>query len=133
MVQAPQVTDLGKRVEQYVGLRDKIKRMDDAHKEKMKPFREALDQLNILLLHSLQTIGTDSATSQYGTVYRTDKKTASTADGEAFRQFVIEHQMFDMVDWKPNVKAVEDFIEANKTLPPGVNFNTVAVVGVRRK
>jgi hypothetical protein len=30
------------------------------------------------------------------------------------------------------VTAVADFIEENETLPPGVNFSTTYVVGVRR-
>jgi len=133
MAKTPHATDIGKRTAQYIELRDKIKRMNDAHKEKMKPFVEALDQLNLVLLHHLQTIGVDSAASDAGTVYRKETVRASTADGDAFRQFIIQYGAWDLVDIKPNAPAVQDFVNENGSVPPGVNLTTVVDVGVRRK
>ena len=42
--------DISKRVDQYIRLRDEIKRREDAHKSEMKPFKEALEKLNGALL-----------------------------------------------------------------------------------
>ncbi len=129
---APSNLDISRRVDQYVRLRDEIKRLDDEHKEKMKPYREALEKLNNLLLAHLNNIGGDSVKSSAGTVYRTERKTASLTDADAFMRFVIGNEAWDLLDRKANVTAVVDFIEENNAPPPGVNLNQVYVVGVRR-
>jgi hypothetical protein len=121
-----------KLVDQYVRLRDQIKKMDDEHKERMKPYREALEKLNGVLLSHLNEIEGDSVRTSVGTVYRTAKKSATLADPEAFMRFIIGSGEWDLLDRKANVTAVADFIEENETLPPGVNFSTTYVVGVRR-
>lgn len=125
--------DINVRIAQYVGLRDKIKALDDAHKEKMKPFREMLDTLGGVLLNHLQQNSADSVATPSGTVYKTVKNSASINDGTAFWQFVTEHDAWDLIDKKANVSAVMDFIEQNNAPPPGVNFSSVVTVGVRRK
>ena len=69
--------DISKRVEQYIRLRDEIKRREDVHKSEMKPFKDALEKLNGVLLDHLNQINGDSVKTQTGTVYRTAKKSAS--------------------------------------------------------
>lgn len=126
------MADIAKRVEQYVKLRDLIKQKDDEHKNAMKPFRETLEQLNSVLLAHLNGIGGNSVSTENGTVYRTEKKSASLADAQAFMDFVAANQAFDLLDRKANVTAVEEFIKENNSPPPGVNFSSTFVVGVRR-
>ena len=46
--------------------------------------------------------------------------------------YVIQNNAWDLIDRKANVAAVEDFINANNTPPPGVNFTSAYVAGVRR-
>jgi phage tail tube protein FII len=129
---APIKPDIGKRVEQYVMLRDKIKKLDDEHKEKMKIFRETLEKLNGVMLAHLNDMNGESVRTDAGTVYRTEKKSASIADGDAFMRYVVGEEAWDLLDRKANVTAVADFIEEHKSPPPGVNFTTAFVVGVRR-
>jgi hypothetical protein len=57
-----------------------------------------------------------------GTAYFSSKKTATIADKAAFRRFVIGGELFDLLDWKANAIAVENFVKENKELPAGVNF-----------
>jgi len=128
---APTV-DINKRVDQYVKLRDEIKKLDDEHKEKMKPYKETLEKLNAVLLQHLINMNGDSVRTEAGTVYRTEKKSASLADPDAFMRFVIGNEAWDLLDRKANVTAVADFIQENDATPPGVNFSTTYVVGVRR-
>jgi CRISPR/Cas system-associated protein Cas7 (RAMP superfamily) len=129
----PPTIDLSKRIDQFVRLRDEIKKLDEDHKTKMKPYREALDQLNSILLGHLNTIDGQSVKTQHGTVYRTSRKSASLADPEKFMNYVISNDMFHLIDRKANVTAVEDFISENGEVPPGVNFKTVFTVGVLRR
>lgn len=129
---APQQLPIETRIEQYIKLRDLIKAKDDKHKKEMEPAREALQLLNDAMLAHLNQIGGDSVRSKSGTVYRTAKPSASLADADAFMQFVIEKERFELLDRKANVTAVREFIEENGVQPPGVKFTVQQVVGVRR-
>jgi hypothetical protein len=122
------------RVSQYVKLRDMIKAEDDAHKERIKSKKETLEKLNGVMLAHLQTIGADSVATAFGTVSKTTKKSASIVDMSAFWTFCITQGVIDdAVDKKANVGWVEEYLKANNSLPPGVNFSQVDLVGVRRK
>ena len=130
--QIPLPDNVDELVAQYVKLRDRIKEADDAHKKKTAGARELLDKLNGKMLERLNDLGGDSVKTSSGTVYRTTKKSASIADGDLFRGWVIENGAYDVVDWKANANAVEDFIKAEGTPPPGVNYSQTYLVGVRR-
>lgn len=130
--QIPLPDNVDELVAQYVKLRDRIKEADDAHKKKTAGARELLDRLNGKMLERLNDLGGDSVKTSSGTVYRTTKKSASIADGDLFRGWVIENGAYDVVDWKANANAVEDFIKAEGTPPPGVNYSQTYLVGVRR-
>jgi hypothetical protein len=131
---APVKLDISKRVDQYVRLRDKITEMKERHKAELAPYNEALEKLNALLLSHLNEIEGESVRTEAGTVYRTEKKSASLADADAFMRFVIGTGSWDLLDRKANVTAVADFIEENDGhTPPGVNFSSTLIVGVRRK
>ncbi|MGZ5165710.1 MAG: hypothetical protein ACXWCQ_34885, partial [Burkholderiales bacterium] len=129
---APEMADVAKRIQQYVQLRDTIKKLDDEHKKKMAPYRETLDKLNAVLLAHLHSINGDSVATEHGTVYRSEKKSASIADGTAFMDFVIANAAWDLLDRKANTLAAEEFIKSTGAPPPGVNFNSTFVAGVRR-
>src|SRR5688572_32247290 len=101
--------DISIRVEQYVKLRDKIRDMDDKHKETMRPYRELLEQLNSMLLQHLQWIGASSASTTAGTVYRTEKKTATLQDAGAFRSYVVQNSLYELADIRANITAVADY------------------------
>jgi hypothetical protein len=126
------VQDIEVRVAQYVKLRDMIKEKDDAHKKTMEKPKLVLEQLNSLLLDHLNQIGGNSVATNSGTVYRTEKKSAPLADPQAFLDFVIANNAYDLLDRKANVTAVTEFIKENNAPPPGVNFSSTFVVGVRR-
>jgi hypothetical protein len=126
------MADIATRVAQYVKLRDLIKEKNDAHKLAMKTHNETLEQLNSVLLSHLNNVGANSASTDNGTVYRTEKKSASLADGKLFMDYVIAQGAWDLLDRKANVTAVEEFIKGNNAPPPGVNFSSTYVVGVRR-
>jgi hypothetical protein len=126
------MTDIAKRVEQFVKLRDKIGEIKNRQKNELKPYNETLAKLNGVLLAHLNSVNGNSISTDAGTVYRTEKKSASLADADAFMQFVVTNNAFDLLDRKANVTAVEDYINEHKSSPPGVNYSSTFVAGVRR-
>lgn len=126
------MTDIKERVAQYIAIRDKIKAEDEAHKEKMKPMKEALEQLGGVLAQFMTETGSDGIKTEAGTCYITTRWSASLADADAFMRFVQETGNFDLLDRKANATAVRDYVEEHTTLPPGVNLSSIQQVGVRR-
>lgn len=126
-------TSIDAMVDQYVKLRDRIKEAEDAHKAKLAPAKEYLEQLNGALLAKLNELGLENAKTKFGTAHKITKQSATIADAQAFRTFVITEGAFDLVDWRANAKAVSDFIDENEgDMPPGVNYSTFTTAGVRR-
>src|SRR5271166_1441084 len=127
--------DIEKRVGQYVKLRDKIKEIKKRHEEELAPFTGALDKLNAVLLQHLNSINTESARTKEGTVTKSKKASCTVVDKSAFWTYVVTQGTFDMIEYKANVKAVEDYIaqQAERAKldpatevgpPPGVNYST---------
>jgi hypothetical protein len=91
-------TSIDTRVEQYVKIRDKIRDLEKAHDDAIKPYKDALEGLNALLLQHLQELGVESARTSSGTVYRSNKTSASVADPAAFFDFVLASKQFELLD-----------------------------------
>lgn len=123
---------VNKRIADFVRLRDEIKRLEDEHKKQMAPYRETLEKLSNVLMGHLNAVGAESIRAEAGTVYKTEKRSASIADKQAFWDFVMSTQNFDLLDYKANVTAVSEYIDEKHALPPGVNFTSTILVGVRR-
>lgn len=125
-------TTAEKRVKQYIAVRDALKAANDAHAEKIKPLVDLQNALTGWLQDFLEKAGAESVKTSEGTCYETTRYSASLADPEAFMKFVLDKQDFNLLDRKANVTAVRDYVEANGTLPPGVNLSAIKTVGVRR-
>lgn len=131
MTEVPTVP-VGTLVDRYVKLRDRIKQVDDLHKEKTKAAREMLEQINAQLLDALNQSGSNSIATDAGTAYRIERASASIEDHTNFKTFVIANEEWDMIDWKANKTAVEDYLKEFDALPPGVKYSSAFVAGVRR-
>lgn len=130
---APEVPVIEKRVSQFIQLRDRIKAENDAHALKMKPLNELLQKLNAAILDHLNTSGGDSLSIRgVGTAYKTMRVSASIQDGDEFRRWIIGGEAWDLIDWKANAKAIEEYNAEHGALPPGVKITRMSVVGVRR-
>ncbi|QGM46138.1 hypothetical protein [Methylocystis heyeri] len=119
--------------ELYIQLRDKKKAFEDKCKESIKPVNDAMDKLESYFLNKLNQSGGESLSFPAATVYKSVKSSASVADAEVFRDYVMLSSNLDLLDIKANVTAVEDHIGKYQEPPPGVNFKQYDRVGFRRK
>jgi hypothetical protein len=123
-----------KRIAQYVRLRDHIKAEDEAHKVKMRPFRDLMGKLEAELLKQLEATGQDSAATAAGTAYRSKREYCSLEDASEFMRHVIGSEDWDLLDRKANTAACVKFAEENGgNMPPGVKYTAEFVANVRRK
>jgi hypothetical protein len=131
MTDAPD--SVGKWIEHYVAIRDKLKQMEEDHTKKIAPLVDLQNKLTGLLQGFLDQSGSESVKTAHGTCYTSTRYSASLPDAGAFMKFVVDNQQFDMLDRRANATAVRAYVEANGALPPGVSLNALRTVGVRRK
>lgn len=127
------VVDVEKRVGQYVKLRDLKAELKEKHEQEMKPITETMIMIEDELKGALNAVNATNMKTDMGTVSLTTKASASAADINAFWTWVITQGAFDMLDKKPNVTAITEYVKQNGVAPPGVNYSTYQGIGVRRK
>jgi hypothetical protein len=121
-------------VEEYISLRDQRKAADDKYAEWLKEnFTDRMDELEVLLLNTLNALGSESISSKKGTVYKRISTSVTVADSREFKRHVIGGEHWDLIDWRANKTAVNDLVENGESVPPGVNRSTFATVGIRKK
>lgn len=129
----PTVVDVNKRVEQYVQVRDYLKKIDAEHEEKRKPILELQHMLAGELQEALTQANATSIATDNGTCYETTRHSTSLADPDAFMAYVVANNEFDLMDRKANATAVREYAKAHSgMLPPGVNLTSIKTIGVRR-
>lgn len=121
-----------KRVQQYIEVRDAIKKMDEEHEERKRPLVELQNLLTGWMQTFMENAGADNIKTAHGTCYSSTRYTASLADPEAFMSYVKSTGNYDLLDRKANVTACRDFVAENNSPPPGVNLSAIKTVGVRR-
>lgn len=104
-----------------------------------KVYDDAVEDINVLLkkienkfLEQFLKTGQDSTSTGAGTAFTKERTSDKVIDREAFLQFVKDNDAFDFIESKCNKTALDQFIEENKDLPPGVNRTSETIVQIRR-
>lgn len=120
-------------VKQFIDLRDLKAQYDSAHKEQMRKITDKMDEIEAQILAHLDEIGGESIKTAAGTAYKQRRTNASVADWDAFLPFVIENELWNMLERRVSKAAVEEYRQENEdALPPGVNYGAEFVVNIRR-
>lgn len=124
--------DIDKRVEQYILLRDTLKRIDDDHQKKRSALVNLQEKVAGRIREFMETNNiTDGLKTAKGTCYLSTRYTASVQDGSAFMDFV-KAGNWDLIERRANATAVQDFVKLNGNIPPGVKLTGIQTLGVRR-
>jgi hypothetical protein len=114
--------------ELYLGLRGEIAVLESQISEKKVKQAELADWFAIRAAEEgLQTVPTP-----HGTAYWSTRYSATVADPSAFKDFVIEHKLFDMLENRASSVAVKSYIDGNGEVPPGINFSSTKVFALRK-
>jgi len=129
----PAGIDVELRVGQYIKLRDLKAEVEEKHENELKPIKETMAMIEDELMQALHSVNVTNMKTENGTVSINTKVSASSADIDAFWTWVITQGAFDMLDKKPNVTAITEYVKQHGVAPPGVNYSTFQKIGVRRK
>ena len=125
---------LDELVANYIKLRDRKSQLKKQYDEKVAKVDAVMDKMEAIILKTFQDSGIDSARTDAGTAYISTRTSATVGSREELFQWIQED--FDersiFLENRVSKVAVEQYKAANDDLPPGVNFRSEIVVGVRR-
>jgi hypothetical protein len=133
MEESSMTIDVEKRVGQFVKLRDLKAELKAKHDDEMKPINDTMELIKDELKQAMHSFNVENMKTSSGTVSILNKSSASAADINAFWTWIITQGAFDMIDKKPNVTAITEYVKQNGVAPPGVNYTEYQDIGVRRK
>lgn len=116
----------------YVKLRNKKAEIDAKAKADAKPVTEMMDKIEAFLKEQADALGVQSFKTESGTAFLTTAERANVADWDAVLNFILENEAYDMLEKRVNKTAVRAYLDANKAVPPGVNYGTSIEVSVRK-
>ena len=116
----------------YIKLRDEKKSLAKKQKEEMAPINEKMEKLEGWLHRELNRLHASNIRTEQGTVFKATRSSVKAEDWEAFLEFVQENSLWHMLDRRANKTAVQEFMEANEELPPGLSITLDETVNIRR-
>lgn len=119
-------------VEKYVLLRDKKSQLKAKYDGDVAELDTTLDKIEAVLLKTFTESGMDSVKTAAGTAYKSTRTSVTVADWDAYRNHIIAHEAWELLEKRANKTAVEQYRAANDELPPGLNWREEQVVNVRR-
>lgn len=119
-------------VQAYIQLRDRKKEIATRHKEELAPVNQKMAALETYLLRELLKAKELSKKTPHGTAYRTKRTYAKVEDWDAAFDFIRNNELWHFLEHRVSKEAVQEFIEAQGTPPPGVSVSIEDAVNVRR-
>lgn len=119
-------------VDKYRALRDKKKYITDRQKEEVKPYNEAMEQLEAAILDALNRSGVESVRTKAGTAFKTTRSSYTVRDPAQFREWLEANNRFDLLETRVSKDAIETLVESGATLPPGIGISSEVIVNIRK-
>jgi hypothetical protein len=116
----------------YLQIRDKKRLLEERHKQELKPFNEGLAQLENALAKAMDETGLTNLPGQGGTAYRATRSSVTVADWDSFITWVREAEAWHVLEHRANKTAIDEILNDNNDLPPGLNVTRTSVVNVRK-
>ena len=118
----------------YLKIKDKRSELSAEFKEKDAELLEQLDKVKRALLDYCEDQGVDSVRTSAGLFYRSARTRYWTSDWSSMHEFILEHEVPELLDKRVNQGNMKQYLEENPDLvPKGLNVDSEYVVSVRRK
>jgi len=120
-------------IEAFVKTRDEIAKKKKAFEVDVADLKITQEKRTSWLKTQMDTLGVESLKSkEFGTAFIDYKTSASVADWPAFIEWVKTEDQYDFLNHAVNKTAVNQLLDDGETLPPGVNYNKIVDVKIRR-
>lgn len=117
----------------YIKMRDARQRLQKEFDEKDGKIKDQQEAVTQALLELCKDTGADGLRTSAGNVFRSVKTRYWTSDWGSMRDFIKEHDAFELLEQRVHQTNMKNFIEENPNLmPPGMNIDSKYSVTVRR-
>ena len=123
-----------KLVKVYLMMRKKHLDMQTEFKVKEDSLKAQMAQIKEALVAYCKDSGVESVRTAEGIFFRTVKSTYWTSDWESMNEFILQHQVPELLEKKLHQGNTKQFLTDHPDLlPPGLNVDSAYSVTVRRK
>ena len=112
-------------LDKLVAIHSKIKARQAALDKEIADLEEQRNEIRLAIKDQLKALGLSSLKTSSGTVSLTKTTRYNTQDWDSFKNFVLEHQMVDLLEKRIAQSNMAQFLEENPgVLPPGLNSHS---------
>ena len=116
----------------YMKLRSQKESMEAEVKDRVSTIKAKMEKLEAWIKEQADIQGVTSFKTKHGTAFLTTTDYANVGDWDAVLDFIRTQEAFDMLEKRISKIAVRGYIEANKAVPPGVNYGTKLEINIRK-
>lgn len=116
----------------YMRLRSQKEAIEAEVKDRVSTIKSKMEKLEAWIKEQADAQGVTSFKTKHGTAFLTTTDYANVADWDAVLDFIRGNEAYDMLEKRISKIAVRGYIEANKAVPPGVNYGTKLEVNIRK-
>lgn len=116
----------------YMKLRSQKEAIEAEVKDRVSGIKAKMEKLEAWIKEQADAQGVTSFKTKHGTAFLTTTDYANVADWDDVLGFIRENEAFDMLEKRISKIAVRGYIDANKAVPPGVNYGTKLEVNIRK-
>ena len=116
----------------YMKLRSQKEAIEAEVKDRVSTIKAKMEKLEAWIKEQADIQGVTSFKTKHGTAFLTTTDYANVGDWDAVLDFIRTQEAFDMLEKRISKIAVRGYIEANKAVPPGVNYGTKLEVNIRK-
>lgn len=118
----------------YIKMRDKRQQLQREFDEADGKIKEQQDAVTQALLEICKEQGAEGLRTPAGSVFRTVKTRYWSNDWSSMKEFIKEHDAFELLEQRVHQTNMKNFLEEHPDLmPPGMNVDSRYSINVRRK
>jgi hypothetical protein len=116
-----------------ITLRDQIDALKQEHKAQLAPLNEKMAKLEAYLQSQLQLSGSTSVSAKgVGTAYLQSVVSVTVEDWQATLDWIKTTEAWEFLERRVSKTVVQEYMESQGQVPPGVKTSTEVEVRVRR-
>lgn len=129
---------MSEQVDVYLRMRQTIAEREAELKKELEPLQRIVraaetGMMARLAEQGVKTMRTEAEDGRLGgTVIRSTRDSCSVADATKLREFLREHDAWDLLSDRVTPVAVRAWTKKHGEVPPGINWSTAATISVRK-
>ncbi len=106
----------------YRKIKAQIDQLTQEYDTQVEVLKASQDEIKFAIKDQMKALGVSSVKTEFGTVSMANKTRYSTQDWDSFKQFIVAHDVVDLLEKRIAQTNMAKFLEDNPgVVPPGLN------------